>query len=93
MPADTRYRPPTKVTSLELPFLALVTRADPDWARAKHREQTYPDTPGIGFSNGKIFYGNPTNSGAYDGTSGVVATGLFSEPHIFDLTHIFTVGT
>lgn len=65
MPADTRYRPPTKVSTNEVTFLSLVLRADPDWARAKHREQEYPDLAGQGFANGRIFYADGTRRGAY----------------------------
>ena len=37
MPADTRYKPPTKVTTLSVPFKTIVVRADPDFERPETR--------------------------------------------------------
>ena len=59
MPADTRYRPPIKGTSREIPFSTLVIQADPDWARAKHNEIEFIT------SNGRVFRGDPNRRGAY----------------------------
>lgn len=54
------YKPPTKVTTVQIPFLTLVMRADPDFQRAKRREPFYS------FANGRTFYGNNATSGPYD---------------------------
>jgi hypothetical protein len=54
------YRPPTKITTIEIPWIAVVSRADPDWARFKHREIEYE------FSR-RNFYGDPYHRGAYSG--------------------------
>lgn len=54
------YRPPTKVKTVQVPFLTLVLRADPDFQRAKRREPFYE------ISNGRTFYGNNTTSGPYE---------------------------
>lgn len=59
MPADTRYKPPTKVKTLVVPLKTLVVRADPDFERKTRREPFYE------FS-GRTFYGNNATSGAYD---------------------------
>lgn len=64
MPADTRYRPPTKVQSTEIPWLSMVNAADPERARALHHEQIYPEDRN-GFSNGRKFFGNNAKLGAY----------------------------
>lgn len=53
------YRPPTKVTTLEIPFLTLVQKADPDHERFKHREIEYV-MPG-----GRVFRADPYVRGAY----------------------------
>lgn len=53
------YRPPTKVTTVNIPYQALVSRADPSWNKYKFREIEYE------FS-GKIFQGNPYTRGPYD---------------------------
>jgi len=53
------YRPPTKVVTVNIPYQALVSRADPNWNRYKFREIEYE------FS-GKIFQGNPYTRGPYD---------------------------
>jgi hypothetical protein len=58
--ADTRYKPPTKVTVIDIPYTTLVNQADPDFQRAKHRELEYPAVGG-----GRSLYGDPTRRGAY----------------------------
>jgi len=58
MAAIPRYFPPTRVVTLQTPFLAIVTRADPDWARARHYEPQFEFT-------GRTFYVNQDIDGAY----------------------------
>lgn len=53
-----RYTPPIKVVTLEVPFKALVVRADPDFERGRRREPFYE------FS-ARTFYGNNQTAGAY----------------------------
>jgi hypothetical protein len=53
------YRPPTRVTTVNIPYQSLVTRVDPNWAKYKFREEEYT-------FQGKIFYGNPYVRGPYD---------------------------
>ena len=55
------YRPPTTVTTCEQPYLALVSRADPNWQRYKYREVFYV------FDHARAFIENPYQQGAYDG--------------------------
>lgn len=62
------YRPPTRVSTLQMPYLALVTRDDPEFERKKHREVEYE-------FDGKIFLADPTRRGAYDRQSNVYAVG------------------
>lgn len=52
------YVPPTAVNAMDIPYLALVTRADPDFNRRKHREIEYE------FSN-RVFIADPYVRGAY----------------------------
>ena len=40
----TRYMPPTKVKTLEMPYKALVLRYDPDFEQAKRKEPFYEFT-------------------------------------------------
>jgi hypothetical protein len=58
MPADTRYRPPTKVVSISIPLKTIVVRADPDFERMTRRETFYEFTS-------RTFYGNNATAGAY----------------------------
>lgn len=53
------YKPPTTVTTLQMPYLALVTRADPEFEKRKHREVEYEFA-------GKVFLADPYKRGAYD---------------------------
>lgn len=62
------YKPPTKVVSTSMPYLALVTSADPGWARGKFREVFYE-------FQGKNIIGFPYQSGPYNGLSGVYPVG------------------
>lgn len=59
MPADTRYKPRTKVTTLSVPFKTIVVRADPDFERQTRREPFYEFTS-------RTFYGNNATSGPYE---------------------------
>lgn len=56
-----RYNPPTRVVTTEIPYLALVTQADPEFERNKHREnqaQWY----GVPFGR---HYVDPQTAGVY----------------------------
>jgi hypothetical protein len=56
-----RYLPPTRVVTLEMPLIALVTRCDPNWARNKHWEIEYK------MRNGRrLFFANPYIRGPYN---------------------------
>lgn len=57
--APPLYKPPTKVTTISMPFLAIVNRADPSRERLKHREPEYV------MVNGKVKIGDPYHRGAY----------------------------
>lgn len=57
--ASTPYRPPIKGSVLEIPLLALVMRADPEWGRYRTREVEYEFTR-------RIFWANPLTRGAYN---------------------------
>lgn len=52
------YKPPTKVVVVEVPFKALVVRADPDYERDKRWEPFYE-------TSGRTFYGNNQTAGPY----------------------------
>lgn len=54
------YKPPTKVVTLQIPWLAMILRADPNWARQKASEPEYE------FSR-RTFYCNNDVQGAYSG--------------------------
>lgn len=62
------YRPPTRVSTTETPFLALITSADPGWARGKFREVEYE-------FQGKNFYANPYTRGSFNSHSGIYPVG------------------
>lgn len=53
------YKPPTKVATSEVPYLALVTQFDPDFERRKHREVEYE-------FEGRVFLADPYVRGAYN---------------------------
>lgn len=61
-----RYQPPIKWPTVEVPWLSMVLKADPDWARKKHREAEYY------VSSGKVFYADPYVRGAYNTPSKTV---------------------
>jgi hypothetical protein len=54
-----RYNPPTKVATIQIPFLALITQVDPDWNRFKHWDVVYQFTR-------RDFYEDPYVSGPYN---------------------------
>lgn len=60
MAATPLYKPPTRIATIQIPFLALVSRADPNWSRYKHNELQYQ------FQR-REFYGDPYKLGAYSG--------------------------
>jgi hypothetical protein len=62
------YKPPTKVVTTEVPYLALVTQYDPDFERRKHREVQYT------FS-GQIFFADPYTANTYDRRSNTYPVG------------------
>lgn len=63
------YRPPTKIVTLERPWLAMVNQADPESAFRKHREVEYE------LSSGKVLVADPYNRGAYNRRSNVYDVG------------------
>lgn len=52
--------PTNKVGSVTIPWLSMVTRADPEWQKGKRRELAY-DFP----KPGRYFYEDPAKSGVY----------------------------
>lgn len=62
------YKPFTKVTTREYPYLALVTQADPTWARGKYWDIEYE------FAN-RAYYANPYKRGAYNRLDNTYAVG------------------
>ncbi len=61
-----RYQPPIAWPSVQVPWLSMVLKADPDWARRKHREAEYA------FSSGKVFYADPYVRGSFEMPSKIV---------------------
>lgn len=57
--ASPLYRPPTRVVTTEIPYLAMVTQTDPDFERRKHREVEYAFTA-------RAFVADPYVRGAYN---------------------------
>lgn len=51
------YKPQTRVATIQKPYLALVTAADPDFQRRKHREVEYE-------FQGRNFLADPATRGA-----------------------------
>jgi hypothetical protein len=62
------YKPPTRVVSSEVPYLALVTQYDPDFERRKHREIEYA-------FEGRAFLADPYVRGAYNRLSNTYPVG------------------
>ena len=54
----TRYTPPTKVRTMEIPYKVMVLRADPGFEAARIKEPFYEFT-------GRTFYGDNRKRGAY----------------------------
>ena len=63
------YQPPTRVTTKSFAYIALVTQADPNWARDKHWDVEYE-------FQGKRLYANPYNRGIYNSNSNIYPVGL-----------------
>ena len=59
MSASTPTTDEAKGANVAVPYLALVTRADPEFQRAKRRQVEYE------FSNDRQFVADPANRGAY----------------------------
>lgn len=70
-----RYLPPTRVSTIELPWLSMVTRADPYWSRDRHHEIEYV------FTN-KVVYCNPDTTGAYNDWSSAWQQGQPNIPNV-----------
>jgi hypothetical protein len=63
-----RYKPPTRVSTREVPYQALVAQYDPDFERLKHRDIEYT-------FDGRAFRADPYNRGAYNRRSNVYPVG------------------
>lgn len=63
------YKPFVKTTVRQYPYLALVTQADPDWARRKAYDIEYE------FPNGKAYWALVLKRGAYNRLSNTYAVG------------------
>jgi hypothetical protein len=63
-----RYQPPTRVTTAQTPFEALVQSADPGWARDKFWQVEY-------IFQRRAFLANPYVRGAYSRLSNVYPVG------------------
>ncbi|MGP0093140.1 MAG: hypothetical protein ACLPKB_24845 [Xanthobacteraceae bacterium] len=62
------YKPPTNVSTIQIPYQVLVTRADPEFERRKHREVEYE-------FQGRAFLADPYVRGAYNQNSNVYPVG------------------
>jgi hypothetical protein len=62
------YNPPIRGITRDVPYLALVTEADPDWARYKFREIQY-------VTSQRPIYFNPYQGGAYNRRGNVYPVG------------------
>jgi hypothetical protein len=62
------YKPNIRVATTQMPYLALVSSADPEFQRRKHREVEYE-------FQGQVFVANPYVRGAYNNHSGTYAVG------------------
>jgi hypothetical protein len=63
-----KYNPPTRVITIQQPFLALVTQADPGWAQRKHYDIEY-------LMDHRALYADPYQRGAYNRRSNVYPVG------------------
>lgn len=80
------YRPPTRVVTTQIPYLALVTQADPEFERRKHREVEYE------FSS-RVFVADPYVRGSYNYHSNVYAVGQpfgANNPEIVDNVPLYS---
>lgn len=64
-----RYNPPTRVVTVQKPWLALVNQADPEYARSRRNEVDHIT------SSGRSFKCDPLMRGAYNRRSNVYAVG------------------
>lgn len=64
------YKPPTKVLTRQIPYLALVTQVDPTFERRKHHDVEYPPGP-----SGRALWADPTKRGAYNDYSNTYPVG------------------
>jgi hypothetical protein len=82
MPGGTTslYKPPTRISILQIPYAALVAQADPYWSSSKHRELAYVFA-------GRAFFYDPYTSGPYAPASST--SGDFSSSD-FDSTDFST---
>jgi hypothetical protein len=67
------YKPPTRVVSTQIPYLSLVTQADPEFERDKHRERQMSDWYSI--AGGRRRYVDPYNAGVYTRKTSVYPVG------------------
>lgn len=65
------YKPPTQVTTVEMPYISMVTKADPDFERRKHYDIEYE-------FDAKVFLRDPYRAGAYNYLSNVYPVGAAS---------------
>jgi len=63
------YKPATKVQTVEMPYLSMVTTADPQFERRKHREVEYE------VASGKVYVADPYVRGIYNSHSNVYPVG------------------
>lgn len=63
------YKPPIRVSTTEMPYLALVTSADPQFERRKHREVEYE------WASGKVSLADPYSRGSFNSNSNVYPCG------------------
>ena len=59
------YRPPTRVTTKQFAYVALVTQADPQWARDKYWAEEYRFQNKSLFANPYVRGANNSNSNTY----------------------------
>lgn len=77
------YKPSTYVSNIVIPWLSIVQRADPDWARDKFRQVEYRLT-------NRVFWANPYTRGSFN-TAKKLTSVAYSGPATFaagDLTNV-----
>lgn len=62
------YKPPTRVATTQIPYLALVTQTDPDFERRKHRVVEYE-------FQGRNFVADPYTRGSYNDNPNIYPVG------------------